>query len=123
MSNSQLPIGDTDFLWLRYFCGLVLPLALLVGSIYSIIFRHSYSVWFNIGISSGHRGVWFVPVQGKQAVLMGMAYLGVAGMLFANCYAQYHDKMAYHYQWILAAGALFAGVGFFWCSWIFLNLF
>ena len=114
---------DTNFWWVRYFCGLMLPLITIVYSIYSLIFRHSYSIWFNIGISSGSRGIWFVPVRGEQAVLMGVAYLGVAFMLFANCYAQYHEKMGYYYQWILAPGALMAGVGFFWCSWIFLNLF
>ena len=114
MSNSLLPMSDTDFWWLRYFMGIAVPIALSVYGIYSILTRHSYAVW-------GWRShVQFVPVEGEQAVLMGAAYLGIALALFANCYAQYHEKMGYYYQWLLAAGMLAAGVSVCWCSWIFL---
>jgi hypothetical protein len=113
---------DTNFWWLRYFCGWALPLLLVFWGIHSIISLHSYAIWFNVGVY-GKSLIAFVPVEGKQAVLVGVAYMGIALALFANCYAQYHEKMGFYYQWILATGALLAGVGFFWCSWIFLNLF
>ena len=110
---------DADFWWLRYFCGLALPFVLAVWGIYSMISLHSHAIWSNSAMSGGFQ-VSFVPVQGKQAVVMGAAYIGMALALFANCYAQYHEKMAYYYEWILAPGAILAGGGVLWCSWIFL---
>jgi len=109
---------DTDFWWLRYFCGLALPLVLLVWGSYSIIYLHSYAIWINAGIS-GKSLIAFVPVEGKQAILVGIAYMGIALALFANCYAQYHEKMGFYYEWILAPGVLLAGFGFLGCTWIF----
>jgi hypothetical protein len=105
---------DTNFWWLRYFCGLALPLVLIIWGIYSMISLHSYAIWALRGY------LRFVPVEGEQAVLMGVAYLGMALMLFANCYAQYHEKMGFYYQWLLAPGAILAGGGIMWCAWIFL---
>jgi hypothetical protein len=102
---------DSDFWWLRYFCGLALPIPLALYGVFSMITRHSYTFWRRSG---------FVPVTGFQAVLVGMAYLGLALILFANCYAQYHEKMAYHYQWFLAPGAILTVVGSLWCTWIFI---
>jgi hypothetical protein len=114
--NNQLPLNDTDFWWLRYVCGLVLPIGLAIFGVYSLISRHSYAL-----IRTGGRALHFVPVQGEQAILMGVAYLGVALILFANCYAQYHETMAYWYQWILALGLLATLFGMGWCSWIFIT--
>jgi len=115
-----MPLTNTDinFWWLRYFCGLALPVVLAVWGIYSIISLHSYAIWLNAGIS-GRSFIAFVPVEGKQAVLVGVAYLGIALALFANCYAQYHEKMGFYYQWLLAPGLLLAGFGFLWSTWIF----
>jgi len=120
MPINQVPLGDADFWWLRYFCGLALPLVLVLWGIYSMISLHSYAIWLNAGIS-GRSLIGFVPVEGKQAILMGVAYLGIALALFANCYAQYHDKMGFYYQWILAPGTILAGGGICWCSWIFFS--
>jgi hypothetical protein len=120
MPNNQVPLGDTDFWWLRYFCGLALPVVLAIYGDYSILSLHSYAVWINAGIS-GKPLIALIPVEGKQAILMGVAYLGIALALFANCYAQYHEKMGFYYQWILAPGVIVAGVGLFWCSWISLS--
>ena len=114
MSNGLLPMGNTDFWWLRYVLGIAAPVLLTGCGIYSILARHSYAIW---GLRSHMQ---LVPVEGEQAVLMGAAYLGIALALFANCYAQYHEKMGYYYQWLLAAGMLAAGVSVCWCSWIFL---
>lgn len=115
MSNSQLPIGDTDFWWLRYGLGIAAPILLFLSGIYSVISLHSYAIWAGRGY-----GIHLVAVSGKQAILMGVSYMGIALALFANCYAQYHDKMGFYYQWILAPGAILAGGGIMWCSWIFL---
>jgi len=115
MSNSLLPLRDTEFWWLRYGLGIIAPLALAAGSLCSLFSGHSYAIW-----SDRHRGIYLVPVGGEQAVLMGASYLGFAIILFANCFAQYHDKMGFYYQWILAPGALLAGGGAIWCSLIFL---
>jgi hypothetical protein len=114
MSNGLLPMNDTDFWWLRYGLGLALPVALAAWGAYSILTHHSYAIW-----AMRYR-FWFVRVEGEQAVLMGVAYIGMALMLFAHCYAQYHEKMGFYYQWLLAPGALLAGGGVMWCSWIFL---
>jgi hypothetical protein len=111
MSNRMLPLSETDFWWLRYGLGIAVPLPFIGCGIYSIVTQHSYTYLRNVG---------FVPVEGKQAILMGIACIGIALSLFANCYAQYHEKMAYYYQWILGPGAILAGGGFLWCSWIFL---
>ncbi len=117
MSNRQLPLSDTDFWWLRYGLGIMLPIALAAWSLYSLVSGHSYAIW-----SDRHHFLflYFMPVTGEQAVIMGLAYLGMAVMLFANCYAQYHEKMGYYYQWIMAPGALLAGGGIIWCSLIVL---
>ena len=89
----------------------------MAWGIYSIITLHSYAI---SGTGFRYRWPHLVPVEGKQAVLMGGAYTGFALVLFANCYAQYHEKMGYYYQWLLASGALLAAGGIVWCSWIFL---
>jgi hypothetical protein len=114
MSKGLPPIADADFWWVRYAGGLVAPLLLALWGGYSVLSQHSYAIW------ALRARIRFVPVTGEQAVLMGVAYLGVGIALFANCYAQYHQKMAYYYQWILAPGALMAGGGILWCSSIFL---
>lgn len=114
MSNSLLPLNDTDYWCLRYVMGITLPMIFIADGLYSVLTRHSYTVW------SLARHLRVVPVQGEQAVLMGVAYLGVAIALFANCYMQYHEKMGFYSLWILALGALLAGGGELWCSWIFL---
>ncbi|HEV3271849.1 MAG TPA: hypothetical protein VGZ93_06685 [Candidatus Methylacidiphilales bacterium] len=114
MPNRQLPLNDTDFWWLRYVLGIAVPVVLTMWGIYSIVTRHSYAIW------ALRYSLRFVPVEGKQAILMGVAYLGIAIILFANCYAQYHDKMGFYYQWILAPGVIMAGGGIFWCGSIFL---
>jgi hypothetical protein len=103
---------DNDFWWLRYFGGIAVPIFLLIVGLSSIIFQHSYAIW-------GQRGLLhFVPVEGRQAIIMGAVYLGAALMLFAQCHLQYHEKMAYYYQWPLAVGALVAGGGIIWYTWI-----
>jgi len=110
-SNGMLPLNDTDFWWLRYVLGVAVPIPIALFGIYSVLLRHSYVYWRNQG---------FVPVEGKQAILAGVAYLGIALMLFANCYLQYHEKMAYRYHWFLGLGAIMTAVGAVWCSWIFI---
>ena len=117
-----MPLTNTDanFWWLRFFCGLVLPIVFVACGLYSLISQHSYAVWFNAGVS-GRGWITFVPVEGNQAVLMGVAYIGIAVALFANFYAQYHEKMGFYYQWLLAPGVILAGVGMSWCSWIFFS--
>jgi hypothetical protein len=109
MPNSQLPLNNTDFWWLRYFCGLVLALGFGLLAIYSLTSLHSYSP-----IDGIHRGIYFTSVYGWQAVAVGVTYLGVAFMLFGNCYAQYHEKMGYYYQWIAGTGALTFAASFIW---------
>jgi hypothetical protein len=107
--------NDADFWWLRYFCGLVLPLGLAVLGAYSLIFLHSYAPF-----DGHHRDFHFVSVYGRQALAMGVAYLGLSLTLFGNCYAQYHARMVYIYQWIAGPGALMLIVGISWCSWIYI---
>jgi hypothetical protein len=114
MSNRLLPLNDTDFWWLRYVLGVAVPAALTAWGVYSIVTLHSYA------IGRMGRGIQFIPVKGEQAILMGVAYIGVAVMLFSNCYAQYHESMGFYYQWLLASGALMTTVGVLWCSWLFL---
>jgi hypothetical protein len=111
MGNSQLPMNDTDFWWLRYVLGIAIPIALTVYGAYSIVTLHSYTYGRRVG---------FIPVEGEQAMLMGIFYSSIALALFANCYAQYHEKMGNYYQWMLGTGALLAGGSFLWCWWIFL---
>jgi hypothetical protein len=112
----MLPLNDTDFWWLRYGLGIALPIVFFISGICSLVSLHSYAVWRGMG----GRGIQLIPVQGEQAILMGAAYLGIAMMLFANCYAQYHEKMGFYYERILGPGAILAGGGILWCSWIFL---
>jgi hypothetical protein len=102
---------DADFWWLRYFGGIVLPACLSLGGIVSIILQRSYAVW------AVRFSLKFVPVTGEQAVLWGIAFLGVALALFANCYMQYHDKMGFHYEWPLAAGIIAAAGAIIWYGW------
>ncbi len=116
MSNRLLPLCDTDYWWLRYVLGIAVPIVLVSCSVYSLATMHSYAIW-----ALRYTLFRFVPVEGEQAILMGIAYLGMAMMLFANCYAQYHEKMGYFYQWIFVPGILLAGGGILWCSWIFLS--
>ncbi len=73
--NRMLPLNDTDFRWLRYGLGIVLPLALTAGGIYSILTLHAYAI-------SGYRGMRLIPVEGRQAIFMGVAYIGIAVMFF-----------------------------------------
>jgi hypothetical protein len=107
----MLPLNDTDFWWLRYGLGIGLPVPMALAGFYSIITQHSYVYWRRGG---------FVSIHGFQAVVMGVAYIGIALMLFANCYLQYHEKWAYHYQWHLGIGATMTAVGALWCMWIFI---
>jgi hypothetical protein len=111
MSNRLLPLNDTDFWWLRYFCGIALPACFATFGIYSLISHHSISP-----IDGIHRGIYFTSVYGWQAVAMGVTYLGCALTLFGNCYAQYHEKMAYYYEWFAGTGALTvtAAIWFLW---------
>jgi hypothetical protein len=111
MSNRLLPIGDNDFWWLRYILGLAVPIGFAGYGVYSLVTQHSYTYARRLG---------FVPVSGEQALLMGATYIGIALVLFGNCYAQYHEKMGFYYQWIVAPGALLVIGGFLWCSWLFL---
>jgi hypothetical protein len=108
---------DTDFWWLRYFCGIALPLFFSIAGTFSIVSRHSYAVW------APSRSLRLVPVDGEAAVLWGIAYVGVALALFANCYMQYHDKMGFYYEWPLALGVLAAGGGIMWYVWLALTHF
>lgn len=115
MGNSQLPMSDTDFWWMRYFVGIFLPIVFAsVGSI-SLFTRHSAAIW-----SSRGSGIQIIPVSGEQAILMGFAYIGIAMLLFAEYYAQYHERMGFYYQWIELPGAILSGGGILWCSLIFL---
>jgi hypothetical protein len=111
MPNSLLPIGDTDFWWLRYGLGIAAPIPLSVWGVYSIVTQHSYTYGRRIGI---------IPVHGEQAVLIGLACIGFALILFSNCYAQFHKTMGFFYQWILALGVLLGGGGILWCNALFL---
>jgi hypothetical protein len=103
---------DADFWWLRYFCGIALPAFFGIAGACSLIFRHSYAVW------APRYSIKFVPVEGEQAILWGIAYLGVALALFANFYMQYHDKMGFYYEWPLALGMIAAGGGIMWYVWL-----
>ena len=114
MSNSLLPMNNTDFWWIRYGLGILAPLVLAAIGLLSLYTRHSDAIW-----SQGRR-ITLVPVSGEQAILMGFAYIGMALMLFGNYFAQYHERMAYFYEWFTAVGAILAGGGIVWCSWIFL---
>jgi hypothetical protein len=107
----MLPLNDTDFWWLRYGLGIALPVLIGIFGLDSIVTQHSYVLWRRGGI---------VPIHGLQAVVMGVAYLGIALMLFANCYLQYHEKGAWYYEWPLGVGALMTAVGAIWCMWIFI---
>ena len=116
MPNSQLPVSGPDFWWLRYGLGVAVPIALAIWGAYSIATLHSYAIWCDRYV----RGLDFVKVNGEQAVLMGIAYWGVALAFFASCYAQYHYKMGFYYQWLVAPGVILAIGGVLWCSLIFL---
>ncbi len=111
MGNSLLPMSDTDFWWLRYGLGIGASVPFALFGAYSVITRHSYVY---------QRGIGFVTVHDTQAVIIGVAYLGIALMFFANCYLQYHPKAGFYYQWPLGLGAILTIIGVGWCSWIFL---
>jgi hypothetical protein len=108
---------DADFWWLRYFCGLALPMFFGGAGIFSIVSRHSYAVW------APRFSLKLVSVDGEQAILWGVVYLGMALALFANCYMQYHGKMGFYYEWPLALGAIAAGGGIMWYVWLALTHF
>ena len=91
-----------------------MPLLVAAFGVYSLVTDHS------LAVAARRFVIFLVPVSGEQARLMGVVYLGVALMLFANFYAQYHDKTGFYYQWFLVPGALAAIMGTIWCSWIFL---
>jgi hypothetical protein len=107
----MLPLSDTDFWWLRYGLGIALPVPVALFGIYSIVLQHSYFYLRRVG---------FVPLHGLQAVVAGVMYLGIALMLFSNCYLQYHEKWAWYFQWPLGLGGAMTAVGAFWCMWIFI---
>ena len=111
MFNRLLPLNDTDFWWLRYVLGIAVPIGLWAWGLYSIVTQNSYIYWRRVG---------FVPVHGEQAILIGVASIGVALAFFAYCYAQYHEKMGFYYQWLFVPGALLAIGGYWWCNWIFI---
>ena len=116
MAKSEPPAYDLSFWWLRHGLGIATPIALVRGGIYSLLSLHSYAIWCDRYV----RGLYFVKVDGEQAVLMGVAYLGMALTFFASCYAQYHSKMGFYYQWLVAPGIILAIGGVLWCSFIFL---
>ena len=109
MPNHKVPIYDLSFWWLRYSLGIAVPLALLAWGMYSIVTLHSYFI-------SRYRP-FLVPLEGEQAVLIGVAYIGIALMLFANYYVQYHKTMGFYYQWLLTPGALLTIGGILGCCW------
>ena len=108
-------LSETNFRLMRYGLGLAVPIGFSGYGIYSLVTQHSYAIWAMRGY-----GIRLVPVFSEQAMLMGAAYFGLALVLFGNCYAQYHEKMGYYYQWIVGPAALLAGGGVLWSSWIFL---
>jgi hypothetical protein len=110
MLKNKVPLYDLSFWWLQRGLGILLPSALTVAGIYSIVTHHAYFISRN--------QPYYVPLRGEQAVLIGVAYIGIAVMLFANCYAPYHQKMGFYDQWLLALGAVLAGGGILWCCWI-----
>jgi hypothetical protein len=113
--SSQLPLNDTDFWWLRYVCGIALPIIFAAFGIYSLLTQHSLAPFDGM-----HRGFNFVIVHGRLALASGLTYLGLGIVLFGNCFAQYHDKMGFYYERFVGPGALMLIIGVGWCSWIYL---
>jgi len=116
MSKFGPPIGEADFWWQRYFCGLPLAALFALYGTYSLISLHSLSPF------DGHsRGIHFVPVTGSQALAMGAAYFGLGVTLFGACYVQNHDRWYRLYPWIAVPGAFMLAVGILACAWIHLS--
>ena len=108
MAKDQIPIGEADFWWMRHGLGIALPAALILWGLYSIISQQSYMISI--------RPIALIPVQGEQAVLMGIASLGGALACFFSCYGQYHEKMGWYYQWPATVGMLIMASGILWCG-------
>jgi hypothetical protein len=111
----MLPQSDTDFWWMRYGLGVIAPLVSTAWGLCSIVTQHSYVL-----LRRGPSVLAFMPVHGLQAILVGIAFLGLALALFSNFYGQYHEKMAYYYQWPMACGLVLMIGGSLWSSWIFI---
>ncbi|HEY0258097.1 MAG TPA: hypothetical protein VGC39_11685 [Candidatus Methylacidiphilales bacterium] len=111
----RMPLYDIDFWWKRYFGGLAIPVCLATYGAYSLISGHSYALKSPMQPPFYRSVLHFIRVQGEQALLTGLAYIGIALMLFAYCYVQYNERMIAGYQGILALGALLAFGGIFWC--------
>ncbi|HUB67028.1 MAG TPA: hypothetical protein VL981_06040 [Candidatus Methylacidiphilales bacterium] len=119
MAQNKVPIYELSFWWSRYLGGIAVPAVFALGGICSILTRHSYVLVSRFpAFATQWMPVW-MPVEGEQAILAGVAYLGFALMFFAQCHAQYHEKMVFYSDRLLALGALLAGGGYLWCLWIF----
>lgn len=99
--------------WGRLIFGIVLPPILVLYAIASFILKSAIAV----GVLKGGRH--FVPVEGFQAQLMAIGYLGIAVSLFAYGYARLDVRMSGWYEYPLATGLIVALVGLGWGNLLF----
>jgi hypothetical protein len=114
--ESILPSHPTDFWIKRWFFGVGISCMLNVIGVASLVFQHSYAIG-----SAGRSHSTLVEVFGFQAILMGVAYLGLGLSLFSYAFAPYSDRLSAFSEYGIAVGLPIAAVGMMWCSWIFLT--
>ena len=73
-----IPDHPTDSWIKKWFLGLVIAIPSFIYGSYCIVTQHSYAVQ-----SRGHT----VPIDGFQAVFMGLFYIGLGLFLFSNYFA------------------------------------
>jgi hypothetical protein len=114
----MLPEHPTDFWIRRWFFGVGVSFSLIICGVSSLILQHSYAIG---KIGRWGYGKWVVvEVYGFQAVLMGLAYLGLGVALFSYAYAPYSEKFAAMENYGMAGGLFVATIGVCGCTWIFL---
>jgi hypothetical protein len=99
--------------WGRLIFGIVLPPILALCAVVSFVLKSSFAVGFL------RRKICFVPVDGFQAELMAIGYLGLALSLFAYGYARFDARLSAWHEYLLAIGLIIALIGLGWGNLMF----
>jgi len=104
--------GSTPW-WGRLIFGIVLPPILVLCSLISFALKSSFAIGYL------RRKIGFVPVDGFQAELMALGYLGMALSLFAYEYARFDARLSAWHEYLLAIGLIITLVGLGWANLMF----
>ena len=96
--------------WTKYSEGIALPIVCALLAIAGIAFKHTYA------IAGDYFTIWFVPISGDQAAIMGIGYIGFGIAAFSHGYCRYDEKFYFLYWPLLAAGLVTAAVFTVWCA-------